>query len=151
MPSYLARALCVPAVLWTGAAAAQDADVATAEGPLAGIEIFASTDSDNTDVLKVLAKGALWDGGPDKYLGVAVEKAWFSPQGQDSRKEERVYIDAADGAGDQWFDESQFESYRKLGSHIVDSICSNAAKDNPFGSGDKGLDAFFAQAIVRSS
>ena len=53
--------------------------------------------------------------------------------------------------GDQWFDESQFESYRKLGSHIVDSICSNAAKDNPFGSGDKGLDAFFAQAIVRSS
>lgn len=53
--------------------------------------------------------------------------------------------------GDQWFDESQFESYRKLGSHIIDSICSNAAKDNPFGSGDKGLDAFFAQAIVRSS
>lgn len=52
--------------------------------------------------------------------------------------------------GDQWFDESQFESYRKLGSHIVDTICNGAAKDNPFGSGDDGLDKFFDQATNRS-
>ena len=52
--------------------------------------------------------------------------------------------------GDQWFDESQFESYRKLGSHIVDTICNGAATDNPFGSGDEGLDEFFTQATERS-
>lgn len=52
--------------------------------------------------------------------------------------------------GDQWFDESQFESYRKLGSHIVDTICNRGATDNPFGSGDEGLDEFFTQATERS-
>lgn len=52
--------------------------------------------------------------------------------------------------GDQWFDESQFESYRKLGSHIVDSICDVGARGNPFGSGDIGLDKFFDQATNRS-
>ncbi len=103
MPSYLAHALCVPAaVLWAGAAAAQDAEVVSTAGPSTGIELFASTDSDNTDVVKLLAKGALRDDGPDKYLGVAVERAWFSPQGQHSRKDDRIYIDAADRAGDQW-------------------------------------------------
>jgi hypothetical protein len=90
------------AVLWAGAAAAQDAEVVSTAGPSAGIELFASTDSDNTDVVKLLAKGALRDDGPDKYLGVAVERAWFSPQGQHSRKDDRIYIDAADRAGDQW-------------------------------------------------
>jgi hypothetical protein len=90
------------AVLWAGAAAAQDAEVVSTAGPSTGIELFASTDSDNTDVVKLLAKGALRDDGPDKYLGVAVERAWFSPQGQHSRKDDRIYIDAADRAGDQW-------------------------------------------------
>lgn len=28
-----------------------------------------------------------------------------------------------ESTGDQWFSEAQFESYRKLGSHIVDTIC----------------------------
>jgi hypothetical protein len=32
--------------------------------------------------------------------------------------------------GDQWFSESQFESYRVLGSHIVDEICKNREKVN---------------------
>jgi hypothetical protein len=30
--------------------------------------------------------------------------------------------------GDQWFSESQFESYRALGSHIVDAICREGDK-----------------------
>jgi hypothetical protein len=29
-----------------------------------------------------------------------------------------------ESTGDQWFSESQFESYRALGSHIVDTICA---------------------------
>ena len=28
-----------------------------------------------------------------------------------------------ESTGDQWFSEAQFESYRKLGSHIIDTIC----------------------------
>ena len=52
--------------------------------------------------------------------------------------------------GDQWFDESQFESYRKLGSYIVDSICDVGARGNPFKSGNDGLDKFFDQATKRS-
>jgi hypothetical protein len=30
--------------------------------------------------------------------------------------------------GDQWFSESQFESYRALGSHIIDVLCSEPGK-----------------------
>ncbi len=29
-----------------------------------------------------------------------------------------------ESTGDQWFSEAQFESYRKLGSHIIDTICN---------------------------
>ena len=31
----------------------------------------------------------------------------------------------------QWFSESQFESYRKLGSYVVDAICQNELGKNP--------------------
>jgi hypothetical protein len=61
--------------------------------------------------------------------------------------------------GDQWFSESQFESYRALGSHIVDALCRKSGKPindretlnlnqlkerlqenlNPISSPDKGL------------
>ncbi len=32
---------------------------------------------------------------------------------------------------DQWFSESQFESYRKLGSYVVDAICQNPLAGGP--------------------
>lgn len=41
---------------------------------------------------------------------------------------------------DQWFDESQFESYRKLGSHVAHSVFGTAAKDHPVVA---GREAFF--------
>ena len=52
--------------------------------------------------------------------------------------------------GDQWFDESQFESYRKLGSHIVDSVCRGGASGSSFRLADVELDKFLEQATTRS-
>jgi hypothetical protein len=34
-----------------------------------------------------------------------------------------------ESTADQWFSESQFESYRMLGSHVLDEICSGAKLD----------------------
>ncbi|GAA4747514.1 hypothetical protein GCM10023264_11560 [Sphingomonas daechungensis] len=81
-------------------AAAQASDQAT--GPAVGVELFASTDSDHTDVVKLLGRGAILDAGPDRYFGVAIEQAWFSPLGQKTRKDQRVYADLAGKAGKDW-------------------------------------------------
>ena len=81
------------------AAQAQDAPTANANGPAAGVELFASTDSDHTDVVKLLGRFSVLDNGPDNYLGLAVEQAWFTPLGGRTRKQERVYADLAGKAG----------------------------------------------------
>ncbi len=52
--------------------------------------------------------------------------------------------------GDQWFDESQFESYRKLGSHIVDTICRSGATESPFKLTDNELDLLLTKATKGS-
>lgn len=73
-----------------------------AGGPAVGTEIWASTDSDHTDVVKLLAR-ALWDfDRPDQYRGIAVERAWFRPQGQHVRTQNRAYLDLAGDAGAKW-------------------------------------------------
>ena len=90
------------ALLVASAARAQDVGGAQTVGPSAGFELFASTDSDNTDVVKLLGKGALRDEGPDSYIGIALEKAWFTPQGEHRHTDERVYLDAAQKLGDKW-------------------------------------------------
>jgi hypothetical protein len=86
-------------------ACGQDTDAGTTTHelhPAAGVEVWASTDSDNTDVLKVLGR-ALWNyEGRDKYQGVAFEEAMFRPLGQETRYDERVYIDLADQIGSKW-------------------------------------------------
>jgi len=70
--------------------------------PGAGIEVWASTDSDDTDVIKVMGKG-YWDfEGRDSYKGIAVEKAWFTPSGTATKEDERAYLDLADKAGENW-------------------------------------------------
>jgi hypothetical protein len=81
------------------AAQAQDAPTANGNGPAAGVELFASTDSDHTDVVKLLGRFSVLDHGPDNYLGLAVEQAWFTPLGGRTRKQERVYADLAGKAG----------------------------------------------------
>ena len=71
-------------------------------GPAPGMEINFSTDSDHTDVIKLLGRG-LWSfADRDHYQGVAIERAWFSPSGDKTRKETRAYIDLADNLGADW-------------------------------------------------
>ena len=73
-----------------------------AAGPAPGVEINFSTDSDHTDVIKLLGRG-LWSfADRDHYQGVAIERAWFSPSGDKTRKETRAYIDLADNLGTDW-------------------------------------------------
>jgi hypothetical protein len=47
-----------------------------------------------------------------------------------------------ESTGDQWFDESQFESYRMLGFHIADDILRAAAQAS--GSGPRGVEDIFS-------
>jgi hypothetical protein len=49
---------------------------------------------------------------------------------------------------DQWFSETQFESYRKLGSHIIDIICRGAASGGVSGASlnDPALQTFVTKA-----
>jgi hypothetical protein len=96
------------------------ADLAEAAG---GIEIFTSTDSDDTDVLKILGR-ALWkNDGRDKFQGIAIEQAWFTPQGQETRRHQRVYLDVADDFRGQWFGRARLgtDGHTWLGSANVRS------------------------------
>lgn len=70
--------------------------------PAVGVELFASTDSDDTSVVKLLGRRLIHDRGPDRFAGVAIERAWFTPAGQRTRKDTRVYVDLADTAGPNW-------------------------------------------------
>jgi hypothetical protein len=70
--------------------------------PAAGVELWTSGDSDRTDVLKLIGR-ALWRfEGRERYSGVAIERAWFTPQGERTRTQTRVYLDAADRLGAKW-------------------------------------------------
>jgi hypothetical protein len=70
--------------------------------PAGGLELWMSTDSDKTDVVKLLGR-ALWSfKGPDDYQGIDLETASYSPQGEHSRKQERIYLDLADRLGTKW-------------------------------------------------
>lgn len=64
--------------------------------PGAGLEFWASTDSDNIDVVKVLGR-ALWHfEGRNEFRGIAIERFWFRSPGRQARKQERIYLDLAD-------------------------------------------------------
>lgn len=70
--------------------------------PAGGIEVWASTDSDKTSVLKLLGR-ALWEfDGPTRYQGIDIERASFAPEGQHARTQTRIYLDFADSLGSAW-------------------------------------------------
>ena len=85
------------------AARAEPNNSADLSGPAAGLELFVSTDSDKTDVVKLLGRASILDKGADQYAGIALEQAWFTPLGGRTRKDKRVYADLAGRAGDRWF------------------------------------------------
>jgi hypothetical protein len=67
-----------------------------------GTEVWASTDSDGTHVVKILGR-ALWEfDGKDEYAGVAFEHAWFTPAGGQTANADRVYFDLAHRVGADW-------------------------------------------------
>lgn len=70
-------------------------------GRAAGVEVWSSTDSDDTDVVKLLGRAAWLDDGADRYQGLAVEQVWFRPQGGRVREQQRLYIDLADKLGEK--------------------------------------------------
>lgn len=70
--------------------------------PAVGTETWASTDSDGTEVVKVLGR-ALWQfEGKDSYAGLAFEHAWFSPATGEADESDRIYLDLADTSGSNW-------------------------------------------------
>lgn len=83
-----------------GAAASADA----AAKPWAGTELFYSSDSDGTEVVRAAADFDLRDAEEEeRYIGVRVERAWYHPaQGGDEARE-RLFLRAGDSLGDwQW-------------------------------------------------
>jgi hypothetical protein len=56
-----------------------------------------------------------------------------------------------ESTADQWFSESQFESYRKLGSYMIDTICKGLSETvNESSLSDASLSAFLRQAQERA-
>jgi hypothetical protein len=97
----LAAAALVAA--WSPAyAQAAEAQPRALSQPAAGVELFASTDSDKTSVVKLLGRALLSDRDLDRFAGLAIERAWFTPQDQKTRKGERAYLELADRLGDKW-------------------------------------------------
>ena len=85
-----------------GSGSAQSLSDQPSAGPAPGAELSFSTDSDHADVVKLLSRG-LWSfSDRDHYQGVAIERAWFSPSGDKTRKETRAYVDLADNLGSDW-------------------------------------------------
>lgn len=70
--------------------------------PAAGVELWTSTDSEKTSVVKLTAR-ALWNfEGTTNYQGIDVERAWFSPKGQHAREQTRAYLDIAGDVAGKW-------------------------------------------------
>lgn len=66
----------------------------------AGFDVFASTDADDTDVLKAGVNLDWSYHGPDDYFGLRIETARFKPLGQDATEDQRLYLRFADKTDD---------------------------------------------------
>lgn len=83
----------VVALLALGAAPAAEA------GPAVTVDAFASSDADKTEVARFGANLDWRSDGPDRHQGVRIETARFSPLGQDTTEDLRVYYRQADVSG----------------------------------------------------
>ena len=73
---------------------------AQASAPAVGMEIFFSTDAEDTEVLKAAITFDLRYAGPEKRVGVAVERARYRPLGRDATTMARLFLRAADSIGE---------------------------------------------------
>lgn len=83
-----------------GAASAARAQQAEAFNHAIGTDLFFSTDAEDTSVIKTGLNLDWRSKGPQDYLGLRVEKAWFKPLGQAWRGRERAYLRGAGSAGE---------------------------------------------------
>ena len=75
--------------------------LASAPRPAAGVDVFASSDADHTEVQKI-GVNLDWNyAGPDAFQGVRVENARFRPLGLSAINDQRVYLRLAD-KGESW-------------------------------------------------
>ena len=105
-PCLLAAAVSTLAFSGPVCAQAGQADAAESSTPAfrpaAGTEVWASTDSDGTDVVKLLGR-ALWKfEGREDYAGIAMEHAWFSPATGEAKEADRIYLDLASKLNANW-------------------------------------------------
>jgi len=104
-----AAAIVLPAVAMIAAApaAAQD-DASPPAAPAiampdhaAGLDVFMSTDADDTKVYRAGLNLDVSHQGWDRYWGARVEKAWYQPMGEKTRSRDRVFLRYADKS-DHW-------------------------------------------------
>lgn len=88
-------ATCAALLATSSHAQAQGSDGAPLQQG-AGVEFFASTDADHTDIVRFMARGLLDYKGPDNYRGIALERVWFTHAGQETEASDRVYLDLGD-------------------------------------------------------
>lgn len=77
---------------------AQEADA----GPAVGSELFVSTDSDDTTVIRLAGDFDLRNDGDGRRLGVRVENAWYDFDALDTEQRQRVFLQAGDKAAGGW-------------------------------------------------
>lgn len=65
-------------------------------GPAVGVDLFHSSDADNTEVTRLGFDFDISNSGPEKYRGIRLEKARYNPVGQGWKDRTRGFIRGAD-------------------------------------------------------
>lgn len=102
------------------AVSATSAQEAGASSQAVGVDIFSSSDADDTDVSKV---GLSFDWrrvSPEDYQGLRIESATFKPLGQGAEKDVRLYYRFADRRGDwAWNGQAGTDRRTLLGAFAI--------------------------------
>ena len=86
----------------------------------ATLDVFASTDADDTEVVRTGVNFDWFHPADDRYRGIRLEKAWFTPLGQETTGFERAYLRYADKSDDKsWAVQVGTDSHTVLGSANV--------------------------------
>ncbi len=80
------------AIFAPSVALAQDIE----SSPAVGTEVFVSTDSDDTTVVRTALDFDLRNAGEEQRLGIRLEKAWYDLPGRQTDERERVFLQVAD-------------------------------------------------------
>ncbi|MBH5321811.1 hypothetical protein [Aurantiacibacter sediminis] len=71
-------------------------------GPAVGAKLWVSGDSEGTEVVKMLGRALISFEDRERYAGIALEAARFSPATGEAETDARVYLDLADHWGEDW-------------------------------------------------